>query len=276
MSEGSHRSSGPEDKAPMPGESPTTKPRRWRIRLGIPAAITLAVFVGVLLVASTGSGPTHTRRDNTVSKLGAIEYQEDIVINALLRGIPQHGNTLGQPTAPVTLQFYGDLECFTSKVFAVSFLPSIIHDLVRNDNLKIEFHSLETDTHNPKTFVKQQMAALAAGQQNKLWNFILTFYHEQGQEYTSYVTEKYLNHIASQTPSLQLEQWDTDRENHQLFTQLISDRSTALSWHKHITPTFFIGRTGGKMERLPGYEIKQAPGSLVDALYIKEAIEKLS
>ena len=56
--------------------------------------------------------------------------------------------------------------------------------------LKIEYRSLETATREPEVFKTQQVAALAAGQQNKLWHFIELFYHEQGEEGSGYVTRR--------------------------------------------------------------------------------------
>jgi hypothetical protein len=51
---------------------------------------------------------------------------------------------------------------------------------VRGGELKIEYRSLETATREPEVFKAQQLAALAAGKQDRMWNFIETFYHEQG------------------------------------------------------------------------------------------------
>ncbi len=72
---------------------------------------------------------------------------------------------------------------------------------------QIEYRSLETATREPEVFKTQQVAALAAGKQNKMWNYIETFYHEQGEEDSGYVTEKYLQGIASQVPGSNLTQW---------------------------------------------------------------------
>jgi protein-disulfide isomerase len=235
-------------------------------RLGIAAVLVAAVVIIV------------TDRSSSRPALAASAVESQIVereVNALLDGIPQNGNTLGQPTAPITLQVFLDLQCLTSKVFVLSFLPSIIHDWVRTNDVKIEFHSRETDTRDPKVFVNQQMAALAAGAQNKLWDFIETFYHEQGQEYTNYVSENYLQEIASQVPGLAFTQWSGDRQNEPYFKQLVADRRTAIAWRLRSTPALLLGRTGGKMTRLPGYEMPELPGSLVDALSLKEAMAKL-
>ena len=69
---------------------------------------------------------------------------------------------------------------------------------------QIQYHSFMTaSSPYPNAFLSQQAAALAAGTQDRLWHFIETFYHEQGQEHTPYVTQAYLDHIAGQVPSLE-------------------------------------------------------------------------
>ena len=84
--------------------------------------------------------------------------------------------------------------------FTLGALPFVINKWVRSGDLRIEYHSLETATREPETFKKQQVAALAAGKQNKTWYYIETFYHEQGEEDSGYVSENYLDGIAEQVP----------------------------------------------------------------------------
>ena len=107
---------------------------------------------------------------------------------------------LGRPAAPITLEYFGDLECPVCRAFTVGALPSVIEKWVRSGELKVEYRSLETATREPEVFRAQQVAALAAGTQNRLWNFVETFYHEQGEEDTGYVTESFIQGIASRCP----------------------------------------------------------------------------
>ncbi|HLM84881.1 MAG TPA: thioredoxin domain-containing protein [Solirubrobacteraceae bacterium] len=182
------------------------------------------------------------------------EAQIDHEVSTLLAGIPQHGNTLGQPTAPFTLEIFADLECLTAKNWVVLLLPAIIQDFVRTDILQIQYRSLETDTLRSTVFVGQQTAALAAGMQKKMWNFIEIFYHEQKQEYTDYVTADYLDNIADQIPGLVLAQWNQDRSI-RLARQVVADNNTARQLGFRGTPSFLIGRTGGRMEKLGGRRV---------------------
>jgi hypothetical protein len=182
-------------------------------------------------------------------------------ISALLSGIPQTGDTLGQATAPITLQIFGDLESADVRTFVVWLLPDIIREWVRTNIVKIQYRSFMTaSSPYPKVFVSQQAAALAAGVQGRLWNFIETFYHEQGQEHTRYVTEAYLASIAGQIPGLNLSEWESYRENGQLTKQIIEDDDVARAIGFPDAPVFLIGRTGGKLAPWPGYRLYEEPG----------------
>ena len=168
-------------------------------------------------------------------------------ISALLEGIPQRANALGQPTAPVTLEYFGDLECPFCRDFSLGVLPSIIKRWVRTGKLRIEYRALQTATPDPAVFVAQQVAALAAGNQAKAWHFIEIFYEEQGEEGSGYVTETYLQGIAAQVPGLDLARWVSDRGDPKLIREIASDAELAENAGLRGTPSFLIGTSGSAM-----------------------------
>ena len=165
-------------------------------------------------------------------------------VSSLLAGIPQRGNTLGDPNAPVAVQYFADLQCRFCKRFTLDTLPSLIQGYVRGGKLKIEYRSLETATRNPETFKTQQVAALAAGRQNKMWNFIDLFYHEQGHENSGYVTERYLQELAQQVGGLDLIAWTAARTDAHLANTITSDARAAHNAGLSSTPSFRLGKTG--------------------------------
>ena len=101
--------------------------------------------------------------------------------------------------------------------------------------MKIEYHSLETATHEQETFRTQQIAALAAGKQNLAWYYIELFYHEQGQEDSGYVTESYLQGLAQQVPGLNLPNWSAARNDPAYAEQVTRDAqiANAAGLHRH-------------------------------------------
>ena len=171
------------------------------------------------------------------------------VITALLAGIPQSANALGQPAAPVTLAYFADLQCPYCRDFSLEGLPPIIERWVRTGKLRIESHSLQTATHEPEVFMAQQVAALAAGRQERTWHFIETFYAEQGQENSGYVTDAYLQGIASKITGLDMARWTSDRRDRQLANEIAGDEGAAENAGLTGTPSFLIGASGGAMSR---------------------------
>jgi protein-disulfide isomerase len=168
-------------------------------------------------------------------------------ITALLAGIPQRADALGQPAAPVTLAYFADLQCPYCRDFSLEVLPSIIERWVRAGRLRIEFHALQTATHDLAVFMAQQVAALAAGRQERAWHFIETFYVEQGEENSGYVTDTYLQGIASQVTGLDLARWASDRRDPELANEIAGDAQAAENAGLTGTPSFLIGASGGTM-----------------------------
>jgi protein-disulfide isomerase len=165
-------------------------------------------------------------------------------IVALLAGIPQSANGLGQLAAPVTLEYFADLQCPYCRDFSLQVLPSIIERWVGAGKLRIESHALQAATHDPEVFVAQQVAALAAGRQERAWHFIETFYAEQGEENSGYVTDAYLQGIASQVTGLDLARWAGDRRDPELASEIARDARAAQNAGLTGTPSFLIGASG--------------------------------
>jgi len=230
---------------------------------GVVAVVVVAIVI--ILIATSGGSSTKT---HTISNASSPEATKQVaLVNQEIGGIPQNGNVLGNPNAPVTMQYYGDLECPICKEFTLGALPPIIQKWVRAGKLKIEYRSLETATREPETFRTQQTAALAAGAQKKMWDYVELFYHEQGEEDSGYVNEKYLQGLAQQVPGLNLQTWQNQRSNQTYQAQLATDAQEANSRGFTGTPSFLIGKTGGPLKKVE-YT------SLSDPTSFNEAVEQ--
>ncbi len=221
--------------------------RRRRLSMLGGAVAVVVVAIVVILIATSGGSSSQT---GLAKKGSGGESKTVALVNSEIGGIPQSGNAIGSPTAPVTLAYFGDLECPICRDFTEGALPPLIAKQVRDGKLRIEYRSMETATREPETFKNQQIAALAAGKQNKMWNYLETFYHEQGEESSGYVTESYLQGIARQVPGLNLSQWQADRSNAALQAQLAADTQESNNQGFTGTPSFLIGHTGGAMKKL--------------------------
>ena len=110
---------------------------------------------------------------------------------------------------------------------------------------------MQTATREPETFQTQQVAALAAGKQNHMWDFVELFYHEQGEEDSGYVTESYLQGLAAQQiRASNLTAWSSARNDPTLRQPGHRRRSGGQPGGFTGTPSFLIGKTGGALKKL--------------------------
>ncbi|MGI8506608.1 MAG: DsbA family protein [Solirubrobacteraceae bacterium] len=224
--------------------------RRLRMVGGV---VLIAVAIVVVLVAvSSGGGSTTTGLQK-----GKAQSQTVAGVQSLLNGIPQSGARLGNPKAPVTMIYYGDLECPFCQQFTLSGgFPQLVSNDVRSGKVQVVYRAFQTATRDPTVFKTQQVAALAAGEQQRFWNFAELFYHEQGQEGTSYATDAYLKGLAQQIPGLDMTKWQTERGNAALATQVGTDEQSGSSAGVQGTPTLVFQGPKGKVapsSSIPSY-----------------------
>jgi protein-disulfide isomerase len=229
--------------------------RRRLMQLGGVAGVVVVAIVVILVATSKSKNPT---TESSIPKTTSAKNAALTTVEGLINGVPQKGNVLGSPNAPVTMQYFGDLECPICKEFTLGALPGIIQNEVRAGKLKIEYKSMETATRDPEVFRTQQVAAYAAGKQNKAWYFIELFYHEQGQEETGYVTEKYIQGLASQVPGLDLSKWQSDRSDKALETEVFADEKEAGAIGFTGTPSFMLGKSGQKLKPFSSTSLESA------------------
>ena len=111
------------------------------IALGAVAVVAVAIAVSTL-----GGGSIGLENGNGEATLTA-------QVRQLLDGIPQPGATLGNPTAPVTLTYYSDLQCPVCAEFALrSGFPELVAKDARAGRVKLVYSAFETATRDPQTF----------------------------------------------------------------------------------------------------------------------------
>jgi protein-disulfide isomerase len=215
--------------------------RRTRRRQLAGGVVGLAVVIvaAMVLISSGGGGTSGSPGLATGPQAKATTR----TVDQLLKGIPQSGLTLGRPDAPVTVTEYADLECPFCGQFATGQESELINRDVRAGTVKLVYRSLSTATGNgpeADVFTAQQSAAEAAGAQHHGWNYIETFYREQGSEATSYVTPSFLTGLAHQVTGLNLATWQHGRSASRYAAMVRSDAVAAARQHIQSTPTFVV------------------------------------
>jgi len=197
-----------------------------------------AVVIVVALVVASNLGSKKTTVNT--SKLQMVSS-----LNEMLSGIPQQGTALGNRNAKLTLVEYADLQCTGCAYFSANVLPELIQNYVRTGKLRIEFEG-ETiidhgGIHDSERLLRM---ALAAGEQNRLWNIVEIVYANQGTEDSGYATDSYLKAIASSVPSLDVTKALSVSQSSAFAGVIKKARSRYDAEHFVGTPSFLLGRTG--------------------------------
>jgi protein-disulfide isomerase len=229
--------------------------RRRRLEM-LGGVVVIAVAIVVVLIAvSSGSSTKAAGPPKTAKAKTALVS----TVNTLLNGIPQSGTTLGDPKAPVTMTYWGDLECPVCAAFTTGEdgggFSQAVTNLVRTDKVKVVYRSFCTATCNDESqsvFNTQQTGAYAAGLQQKFWYYAELFYREQGAEGSGYVTPSFLNNLAAQVPGLSYATWQTDRKDPNVVSQVSSDQQQAATIGLSGTPTVIFTGPKGKAQAPTG------------------------
>lgn len=228
----------------------TERERRQRLlRMLAGVAVGAIVVIAVAVAISTSGGGSSSNGLRAGSQSSALSAQ----VQQLLGGIPQSGPRLGNPSAPITMTYYGDLECPVCQQFTLNGgFPQLVANEVRAGKVQVVYRAFQTATPSPTTFQTQQAAALAAGKQNHFWDFAELFYRQQGQEDTDYVTDSYLSGIAKQIPGLSFSAWQSERTDPTLVSQVQADIQSGNGAHVQGTPTLIFKGPKGTAEPSAG------------------------
>jgi len=165
---------------------------RW-----IPLTILTVAGIGLLAALVSLSVGEHREEKFTIS--GSGEVQE------LVGGIPQLGDRLGSDDAPITIDVFNDIQCTRCADYQREVIDPLINDYVRPGDAQMIFR------HYPlggKPVTLGGVAAEAAGQQDRQWQFIEVFIRNLDQVPTEGVTQEFLNEIAAATPKLEVTDWE--------------------------------------------------------------------
>jgi protein-disulfide isomerase len=210
-------------------------------KLLLAAVVLVAAGLATVLIAVSVAGGKDEPSAGTVH--GVAETQ------ALLEGIPQQGNVLGKPGAPVTIVEYADYQCPFCAQWAVDTLPAIVDEYVRPGNVKIVFQGIALLGEDSVTALQ---AAVSAGLQNKLWNVGELLFHNQGAENSGWVTDDLLRDIGASVQGLDVDAMMDGRESAEVADTIGAAQADAQAGGITGTPSFEITKAGGQPTLLQG------------------------
>jgi protein-disulfide isomerase len=222
------------------GSAPRAEPSSRRLS---GHALVVAAVGGALLIGLSQISAHRAKASVTPPSAGVTGIAETA---ALLDGIPQQGNVLGSPTAPVRLVEYADLQCPYCARFAVDVLPTIIRDYVRTGKVQLVMHGLAFIGPDSVTSLR---TATAAGNQGRMWNVVELLFANQGPE-NAWVNDELLRSVVTATGA-NADRVLAARDGAAVSAQIRSWAAEGQADGVRGTPTFFVGRRGGPSAPVP-------------------------
>jgi protein-disulfide isomerase len=167
---------------PKPRKPPPRRPgtRNRNLLIAAAGAVAVVAVLVVVSVVATGGGD-----DGSTTTAGGS--------SALFAGIPQQNTTLGAANAPVTLIQFEDMQCPICREYQEDGFSGVVDEYVRPGKVRLRFGGLAflgPDSEKALSHV------LAAGKQNKLWQYVDALYANQGAENSGWVTDELLERLA--------------------------------------------------------------------------------
>ena len=222
-------------------------PRALAIGGGIVALIVIAIVLGIVFSSGGGSSdplkglPAVGSASSPAALPGAPEA------NALFAGIPQKGLVLGNPSAPVEMEMFIDVQCPFCQRYEVDNLPTIVQKYIRPG--KVQLH-LE-----PWAFIGDQsfsgrLGLIAASFQNKGYQYAKVLYDNQATENTGWLDDRMMAQIGASVNGLRMQQWLSAKNGSG--AQAIAKKVDQLATKSNAqgTPTVLVGPTNGPLHNI--------------------------
>jgi protein-disulfide isomerase len=164
---------------------------RWMV-LTLLALAATALIVGIVELSTQKPDRNQVRLD------GIGDAQE------IFGGVQQDGDRLGSPDAPVSIQFFDDLQCSSCRDQFLSTIPTLVESYVRPGDLQMEYRHY---SFSPSTEELGFFGAEAAADQGYAWPYIYLFFRNQDEAKRIGVSEDFLIAIAGAIPELDVPQW---------------------------------------------------------------------
>jgi protein-disulfide isomerase len=222
------------------------------------AAIAVAAVAAALAFALTGGSSSSSTPDTTGSTLPDAGSAV-----SMFKGIPQRGNVLGKPNAPVTMVEYIDLQCPICRAFETDVMPTIVPRFVKTGKVRLIARPIAFI--GPDS-VRGRLAALAAGRQNRFFDFTQLVYFNQGSENTGWLDDEFIRSAFASIPGLDVAAAAKARNESTIAEKATSFDSQADADNVRGTPTVLVGKTGGKLTEVASPDVANLNAAIQAAL----------
>ena len=234
-------------------------PRVLAIVGGVVLVAIVAIVLGVVLSGKSngggggGGGSVVSASDMSgLPKVGNAKWAGRLDgasdANNLFKGIPQQGLVLGNPSAPVEMEMFIDVQCPFCQDYEVNNLPTVVRDNIKSGKVQLHLQPWAFIGGQGSQSFSGRLGLIAASFQNKGFEYAKVLYDNQQQEDTGWLTGRQMALIAASVNGLNLREWQKAANGSAVNTIASKVDELAKKANVQGTPTVLVGCTGGQLQ----------------------------
>jgi protein-disulfide isomerase len=184
-------------------------------------------------------------------------------VQSLLGGIPQDGSRLGDPSAPVTVQVFNDLQCDPCSEWNQRVIVPLIQGPVRDGDLKLVYHNFPMTQAG---FFLGAYGAVAAAKQDYEWQFAQLFFANQDEAKKQGADQEFLDNVARGVGivNFNVEQWQRDMEDSDIVETLEADEKITAERRLPAEPAVVVGGPNGTEQLIESPSLARVQAAIAE------------
>ena len=166
-------------------------------------------------------------------------------VQRIFGGISQDGALLGSEDAETTVTVFNDIQCEPCASYEIEVIDPLVEEYARSERARFEFRHFSLA---PNDTTLAAIAAEAAGEQARQWQYLDTFVRNQELAISRDVDELVLREIAEAVPQLEVDLWEEDFESPRSEELVREDAMLAAELELPADPAVVVSGPAGQRE----------------------------
>jgi len=195
---------------------------------------------------------------------GGPQAQEIGGVNEVQRifgGIAQEGAELGPEDAETVVTVFNDIQCEPCAAYEIDVIDPLVEEYARTGEARFEFRHFSLA---PNDTTVAAIAAEAAGEQARQWQYLDTFVRNQEAAISRDVDDDVLREIAEAVPQLETDQWLEDFDSPRSEELVREDAMLAAELELPADPAVVVSGTGGQRELIESPSSEQIESAIAE------------
>jgi protein-disulfide isomerase len=195
---------------------------------------------------------------------GGPQAQEIGGVNEVQRifgGIVQEGAELGPEDAETVVTVFNDIQCEPCAAYEIDVIDPLVEEYARTGEARFEFRHFSLA---PNDTTVAAIAAEAAGEQARQWQYLDTFVRNQEAAISRDVDDDVLREIAEAVPQLETDQWLEDFDSPRSEELVREDAMLAAELELPADPAVVVAGPGGQRELIESPTSEQIESAIAE------------